>query len=196
MTRGGKLKVPGKLVHIDIDPKEIGKYARPNERCSGMPTSSWANSTPRSASTGAADRVLLEPVAGAAGPPGGAARGAPDGGRAGRGVRNAVPRDALLALDMTGCPTGFDGSVWPTSPTVLYPLTMAGWASASPCAIGAQVACPDRKVVAVCGDARLPVLGPGASDGGPAGQAFPIVIVNDEGYSALRPRQKRITGGW
>jgi thiamine pyrophosphate-dependent acetolactate synthase large subunit-like protein len=195
-TRGGKLRFSGRLVHVDIDPKEIGKFYAPDEALLGHAEVIVPHILE---ALGADRRRAGEPVRDL---------------RAERqrrrdelreafplevglveSVRSAVPRDGLLALDMTGLSYWIRRVGIAYRPrTILYPLAYGGLGFGLPCAIGAQVAKPDRKVVAVCGDAGFQFSVQELATAVQLGQSFPIVIVNDGGYSALRPRQKRIFG--
>lgn len=110
-------------------------------------------------------------------------------------LRETLPRDAIVVADQTGLTYWMEWH-FPVyaSRTFLYPVGTAVLGYALPAALGAQVARPERAVVAVVGDGgflfsvqelatavkyRLPVV---------------VLVMNDHRYGAIQWLQERLYG--
>ena len=183
------------LIHLDLDPTVIGKMFKPALGIvgdakdgltrlaaalgSGTPATRWETTRldeRRGAASARYTPVLREFMA---------------------ALRAGVPADGIVAHDQTGV------SYWAewfqpvlASRTFLYPIGSATLGYAVPAAIGAQIACPGRAVVAVVGDGgfmfsvnelatavkyRLPIA---------------FLIVNDDRYGAIKWLQEAMFGRW
>ena len=70
-----------------------------------------------------------------------------------RGLRSALPRDAIVVADVTQMGSFVRYSMPMYEPrTMLGPGYQATLGYGLPAALGAKVACPEKKVVAICGD--------------------------------------------
>jgi acetolactate synthase-1/2/3 large subunit len=112
-----------------------------------------------------------------------------------RALREALPPEAIVVGDQTGLNYWMEWHFPVEAPrTFLYPVGSATLGYGLPAALGAQVAWPERAVVAVVGDGgllfsvgelatavkyRLPVV---------------VVVLNDRSYGAIRYLQERLYG--
>jgi acetolactate synthase-1/2/3 large subunit len=112
-----------------------------------------------------------------------------------RALREALPPEAIAVGDQTGLNYWMEWFFPVLAPrTFLYPVGSATLGYAVPAALGAQIACPERPVVAVVGDGgflfsvgelatavkyRLPVV---------------FVVLNDQDFGAIRYLQRRLYG--
>ncbi|MBI3013508.1 MAG: thiamine pyrophosphate-binding protein, partial [Candidatus Tectomicrobia bacterium] len=110
-------------------------------------------------------------------------------------IRQVLPREAILSNDMTQI-TYWAGRYFPVYEprTFFFPYGSTTLGGGMPAAIGAKVACPDRPVVALCGDGgflftcqELATL---------AQRKLPLVVVvfNDNCYGVLREFQEERYG--
>jgi acetolactate synthase-1/2/3 large subunit len=181
------------LIHLDVDPAVIGRLYKPrvalvgdarqgllqlrNALGAGPATSRWDHAWL------AAQRARTSP------------RWTPEIARLLGALREALPRDAIVVSDQTGLTYWMEWHFPVYAPrTFLYPVGTAVLGYALPAALGAQVARPERVVVAVAGDGgflfsvqelatavkyRLPVV---------------AVVLNDHRYGAIRWLQERLYG--
>ncbi len=112
-------------------------------------------------------------------------------------LRDALPDDAIVVNDQTGLCYWMEYHFRVLAPrTFLYPATSATLGYAVPAAAGAQIARPDRPVVAVAGDGgfmfsvnelatavkyRLPIV---------------FLVLNDNRYGAIKWLQETLFGRW
>jgi len=193
-TKGRTLKLGGKLLQIDIDAAEVGKHFRPDVALIGDAATVLRQLLSSLKTDGRGVKDSLESDI---------AELRERGRQALRdlfplemglaeAVRRAVPRDGIMAMDMTGLAYWLKRNAVAYQPrTVLYPVIFGTLGYALPASIGAQIANPDKKVVAICGDAGFQFSVQELATAVQYGLHFPIVIVNDHGYSAIRNRQKR-----
>ncbi len=111
-------------------------------------------------------------------------------------LRNAVPRDGVVAFDMTmmsyvAC--GFYPAYEPR--TFMFPSGYGTLGFAVPAALGAKIARPDTPVVAVCGDGGFQYTMEEVGTAVHHRIGVPIVIFNDSTYSAVKDAQGRSRGG-
>jgi len=112
-------------------------------------------------------------------------------------LRERLAADAIVVSDQTGINYWMEWHFPVLAPrTFLYPVGSATLGYAVPAAIGAQIARPDRQVVAVAGDGgflssvnelatavkyRLPIV---------------FLVFNDDRYGAIKWLQEKIFGRW
>jgi acetolactate synthase I/II/III large subunit len=198
-TGEGTMPLPGKMIHIDIDPAEleVGNY----ERTVGVV-----------ADAAAAIEALLERVTAGTKPEGRWSTDevrivreqllAPADERAARYVpyvralRDGMERDAILVNDMTML--AYEAvRYFPTyvPRSYFFPRGFGTLGSAMPTALGAKVGCPDRQVVSIAGDGgfqfTLEELGAAVHHQIPV----QIVIFNDGTHSAVKAAQHRTYPG-
>jgi thiamine pyrophosphate-dependent acetolactate synthase large subunit-like protein len=190
-TGEGRLPIPSTLIHIDIDPAEIGRnypttvsvvadaYATLEELLAALP----ASSAPRQARTDEIARVreslhrhtakyfdvaLLD------------------------ALREALPRDGIVVADMTmlGYASAQYLPVYEAR-TFIHPAEFCTIGCGLPLALGAKVAAPERPVVALCGDGGF-LLNTGELATAVQEQ-IPVVVVifNDATFTAVKSEQKR-----
>jgi acetolactate synthase I/II/III large subunit len=112
-----------------------------------------------------------------------------------RTIRDALPRDAAHAWDMTIL--GYDASCYfpALAPRrFLYPLGSGTLGYAWPAALGARVALPDVPVLAVAGDGGILYGLVELATACQHGIAATLLVVDDGGYGVLRAYQERAYG--
>ena len=190
------LKLPGNLVQIDVDPTEIGK-----------------NYPVASSVVGDAKTVLgqlnelVAPVAGLR--PSRAAEvdalkarvcadleaRSEEAVRLANQIRGAVGRNGIIVSDVTILSywgrTLFD--VYEPR-TYMYPWGFVTLGFGLPAAIGAKVAQPDRKVVAVCGDGGFLYTAMELATAMQNGLNVVALVINDNQYGILAPQQMKRFG--
>jgi thiamine pyrophosphate-dependent acetolactate synthase large subunit-like protein len=196
-TRDGGLPLPTQLIHIDIDPAEIGY------------------NYPASVGIAADARLALEALLEALGDSVHPATSRLDEvarlkealrARARRaygealslldGLREALPRDGITVADMT-MPGYASAQYLPVYEprTFIHPSELCSIGCGLPLALGAQIAAPGRVVVALCGDGGF-LLNAGELATA-VQEKLPVVVVifNDETYTAVKSDQQRRFGG-
>lgn len=196
-TRDGGLPLSGQLIHIDIDPGEIG------------------HNYPASVGVAADARLALEALLDALHGQARAATSRRDEvaqikealrGRARRaygeavslldGLREALPRDGIVVADMTmlGYASAQYLPVYEPR-TFIHPSELCSIGCGLPLALGAQIAAPGQPVVALCGDGGF-LLNSGELATA-VQEKLPVVVVifNDATYTAVKSDQQRRFGG-
>ena len=107
-----------------------------------------------------------------------------------RDIRAALPHEAIVSMD----PTVWAYSAWHMLDIYeprcyLYPMGGATLGYGLPAALGAKVAHPDRPVVAICGDAGFMVSCQELATAVQYGINVVLLVFNDEGYGVLRIQQ-------
>lgn len=111
-------------------------------------------------------------------------------------LRRAVPRDGIIAFDMTMMSYAACGLFPVYEPrTFLFPSGYGTLGFALPAAIGARLAQPDRPVACVCGDGGFQFTMEELATAIQHRVGVPIVIFNDATYSAVKDEQARSRGG-
>ena len=183
------------LIHLDLDPTVIGKLFRPQIAIvgdardglarlletlgQGTPAVTWDPAWLARLKT-AASPLYAPEIAGLI-----------------RTLRDALPRDGIVVNDQTGINYWMEWRFPVLRPrTFLYPVGSATLGYGLPAAIGAQIAWPDRPVVAVLGDGgfmfsvnelatavkyRLPIA---------------ILLMNDDRYGAIKWLQEKMFKRW
>jgi len=192
LTVGGWPTPPRRLVHIDIDPEVtgrrypaevalVGDAARTLDLLidrlgEGEVKGDWA--TGELATEGvlpAEDDLNLKLV---------------------RAVRAVLNRDAVLTNDMTNvCYRARRAFPVYTPRSFLCPYYSGVLGFAVPEAIGAKVGCPERQVVALCGDGGFLFTAQELAVACQEGLSLPIVVFNDECFKAIEGVQDRSYGG-
>ena len=188
-TAGWSLDLHDKLIHIDIDANELGRSYRPELAiqadarlaCEAIAASleraqpadsSWAEAAlarqqvrldERRSGPKSSDMVFAE------------------------AFRQVLPRDAMLFADR--CNIGYWAyRVMPFhEPRAFhYPMGYGGLGAVLPQAIGARMACPDRKSVCVLGDGGMQYTLTELAVAVQEQISFPIVVSNNECYGAIK----------
>lgn len=194
MTNSWSMKLPGALVHIDIDPEEFDRNYPAAVKVAGdarAALSALLDALPAKSQTPwtgdlTAFRERLEAQA--------AERGEAEI-AALRAIRSAVPRDGVIVWDQTK-PAYWAARSFPVYEprTFLYPgFGTLGFAF--PTALGAKVAAGERPVVAVCGDGGFQYALPELATAVQFGIDVVIVMFNDHAWGILGDLQDRMFEG-
>ena len=197
------LKVPQKLIHIDVDPRQIGKNypaeipivgdakqalrslldavknevkkRKPEEYPRLGEVTEWKNLLPLRI---VPEDIPIKPL------------------RLIKGIRNCLDRDAIVATDVG------NSFFWALFFLEMYlPRTLLCSSSFStmgcglPIAIGAKLTKPEKQVMCLTGDGGFLMNNQELATAIENKLAIPIVIMNDSGYGAIRHIQDRICQG-
>jgi thiamine pyrophosphate-dependent acetolactate synthase large subunit-like protein len=195
-TRLGPMEVRGAmpwphLIHIDpqLDtigrcyPAEVGLVGHPRAVLSQLLERVGPAARPRLAEEVAAAR---EEIAAAF------ESRAPEAWRLLADIRSAIDRESIVCLDMT-LPAYWASAYFPVygPRTFLDPYNFMALGFGLPAAIGAKIACPERPVVALCGDGGLLFTVQELATAAHYGLDLTIVLFNNDGYGAIRRHQQR-----
>jgi len=110
-------------------------------------------------------------------------------------IRSALPRNAILCNDPTTI-VFWARFYWPAYEprTWLLPAGFGTLGYALPAAVGAKIACPDRPVVALIGDAGVMFTIQDLMTSIQENVPITVVIFNDEGYGVERRHQDHLYG--
>ncbi|HZO74715.1 MAG TPA: thiamine pyrophosphate-binding protein [Ktedonobacteraceae bacterium] len=192
---GGSLPLPAQLIHIDIDPAEIGHnypaaVGIAADACLSLEALLEALHDHRPA-TSRLDEVaqVKEAIRNRVRRSYGEALSLLDG------VREGLPRDGIIVTDMTmlGYASAQYLPVYEPR-TLIHPSELCAIGCGLPLAIGAQAAAADKPVVALCGDGGFLLnVGELATV---AQEKLPVitVIFNDATYTAVKSDQHRRFG--
>lgn len=189
-TRSWSLPFPDRCVQLDPDPDELGRerdiecgvaghLARSLTelvpRVSANGDDAWAQHCRRIRSDVSNARPPLELVA---------------------HVRDHVEDDAIFVVDVTsiGYRT-FDELPIYGPRDFLYPSHSVTLGFALPAAIGAKIACPDRQVVAVCGDGGYAMTSFELGTAVEQNLDLTVIVSNDGSLSAIRGAQAKAFNG-
>jgi acetolactate synthase-1/2/3 large subunit len=192
-TADWTLHIPERLIHIDIDKREIGKNypattalvgdakrilgdmlghltkteQRPRPSL-GEPMQALRESARQAFQSGAARELALVEA-----------------------IRTAAPRDTIFCADMTvfwvkACP------LFPIYEpgTLQFPWGYGTLGFSLPAAIGAKIACPDRPVVVLCGDGAFLYTCQELATAVKYGVKIPIVLFNDNCFGNIKLQQR------
>ncbi|MBX3070083.1 MAG: thiamine pyrophosphate-binding protein [Thermomicrobiales bacterium] len=193
---GLNLPIPGTLIRIDIDPREMHLNARPDiaieadARLSTEALLERLGDIDRGTTGFGADAITSARQRAEASAYGADRRALVDA------LRRAIPRDGILSTDMTQL-AYVATYLYPVYEprTFLFPMGYGTLGFALPAAIGAKIARPEATVVAMVGDGGFQYT---MGELGCAVQerlGVPIVIFNDSTYSAVKSSQERTRGG-
>ena len=197
-TGDGSMPLPGKLIHIDIDPSEIGaRYeveqgivADAAETCKALLDAVHCGARSQARWSSPEVKAIREKIMAPA-----------DERTAGyipylNALRDGMERDAIVVNDMTMM--AYEGVRYLPMyepRTFLFPRGFGTLGSAMPTALGAKIGRPDRQVVSVSGDGgfqfTLEELGAAVHHQIPVA----IVIFNDGTHTAVKAAQKRTYPG-
>lgn len=195
-TGGWRMVLPSHLIHVTIDPEDVGKNYPAEVAVIGDARRSLAAilaALPGSAGEGRACWADLGPVREAI-----AAQNR-DRGRAEAAVmdvlRSVPARDAVFVLDQTK-PAYWMARAFPVYEprTFIYP----GYGTlgfAFPTAFGVKAALPDRQVICICGDGGFQFALPELATAVQFGINFPVVMFNDNQYGVLGDLQDMMFEG-
>lgn len=181
------------LIHVDLDPRVIGLLHAPTLGIVGDARDALTGllaALPGAGLRATWDRGALARAREARSP-----RYTPAVDGLIRALRAALPRDGIVVCDQTGLNYWMEWHfpVWAPR-TFLYPVGSATLGYGVPAAIGAKLACPDRPVVAVVGDGGLLFSVAELATAVKYGLPVVVVVLNDEGYGAIRYLQERLFG--
>ena len=112
-----------------------------------------------------------------------------------RALREALPADGIVVGDQTGLNYWMEWHFPVEAPrTFLYPVGSATLGYGVPAALGAQVAWPERPVVAVVGDGGLLFSVGELATAAKYDLPVVVVVLNDRSYGAIRYLQERLYG--
>ena len=108
-------------------------------------------------------------------------------------LRKLMPRDGILTTD-SGAHTSWVLSAYDAYKprTVLSPIDFSSMGYGVPAAIGAMVAAPGRKVVAVVGDGGLLMTGSEFLTAARLGLPLMVVLFNDQALGMIKQTQERV----
>jgi acetolactate synthase-1/2/3 large subunit len=183
---------PEKLIHLDIDPAVIGRKFKPdvaligdagaglkalNERLDGLKTA-W-DLDGAGPGDGQSPPNIPGPFPELLGI-----------------LRETLDRDAVVVNDMTMISYQARRTFPVYKPrTFLSPAVYGTLGFSMPAAVGAKIACPDRQVVSLCGDGGFMYTATELSTAYQQGVSLPIILCNDNTYSAIKRAQDRESGG-
>jgi acetolactate synthase-1/2/3 large subunit len=108
-------------------------------------------------------------------------------------LRKLMPRDGILTTD-SGAHTAWVLSAYDAYKprTVLSPIDFSSMGYGVPAAVGAMVAAPGRKVVAVVGDGGLLMTGSEFLTAARLGLPLMVVLFNDQALGMIKQTQERV----
>jgi acetolactate synthase-1/2/3 large subunit len=181
------MKVPASLLHIDIDPAELGRHYPPalgihadarlalESLLAKLPTEPrlpWATQGVSREDWRLPGFDLISPL------------------------RRLLPRDAIVAADVTRLAYQMLAQFPVFLPrTFLHPAGYVSMGYAVPAALGAKAAFPDRVVVAVVGDGGFLMSGMELASAVQEKLPIVVIVVNDNCLSLIRSSQERHYGG-
>ena len=179
---------PGRLIHLDIDPAVIGR---------DFPVEVGVVTDARTGVRALLEALGEEPVR-SSWPAGEFVAGDPEEGvfpAILRAVREALDRDAVLTNDMTMVCYQARRLFPVYAPrSFLSPHYYGTLGFAVPAAIGAKIGCRSRQVLALCGDGGFLFTGQELATARQQRLSLPIVLCNDNTYTAVRQAQERTFG--
>ncbi len=183
-------KISGQLIHVDIDPDEIGKH-----QPAALAIVSDGAAAVR-ALVGTLDQRApprqpwLDPVAVRERRRVAMRERAPEAVKTFEQLREVLPDNALLFCDINGIACWGAGAFVCRRPrTFHYPIGFGCLGFAVPAAIGAKIAQPDRPVVALSGDGGFLFTGQELATAVHERVGLVIVVFNDHGYGTIAADQ-------
>lgn len=197
-TSAGSLPLPAKLIHIDIDPAEIGHYylasvgIASDARLALTALLSALSDYARPETSARVDEVarIKEALRARVRRAYGESVDFLDG------LREGLPRDGIVIADMTmlGYASAQYFPIYEPR-TFVHPSELCSIGCGFPLALGAKLAAPNQPVVALCGDGGF-LLNAGELATAVQEQIPLItVIFNDATYTAVKSDQQRRFGG-
>ena len=188
---------PKKLIHLDLDPSVVGlQYAADVAMICDSATGLQAilfrleGEAPKDEWAGEQIEESRRNPSGTPAPPGGMFEGIV------QTLRASLDRDAVVTNDMTGISYQARRTFPVYAPrTFLTPFTYGTLGFALPTAIGAKIACPDRQVVALCGDGGFLFTAQELATAKQQRLSLPIILGNDNRYNAIGRAMSRESKG-
>jgi acetolactate synthase-1/2/3 large subunit len=181
------------LVHLDLDPTVIGRVFKPRVAVVGDARDGLTRLLGALGSEPPADgwdRAWLARTRDDAGP-----RYTPAIADLIGTLRSALPDDAIVVCDQTGLTYWMEWRFPVLRPrTFLYPTGSATLGYAVPAAIGAQVARPERAVIAIAGDGGFMYSVSELATAVKHGLPVVFLVVNDARFGAIHWLQQRLFG--
>lgn len=111
-------------------------------------------------------------------------------------LREVAPKDAIIGADVHTNAYRMQAFLPVfSSRSYLYSAVYVGLGYGLPAAIGAKIHFPEKCVLAVCGDGGFGMTGTEIGTVAQEGMDLKIIVINDGGFTSIRPGQERITGG-
>jgi acetolactate synthase-1/2/3 large subunit len=199
--RTGVFRIPGRLVHVDVDAREIGKI---QAVACGIVGDARAVTAALCARLSAADAARRAAVARRLDALARARADALPVSRPGRLGPSAAMRELVAAAPpetLFACDAG-NNTWWAqlfcrvrAPRSLLAPAGNWTMGFAVPAAIGAKVARPDRPVVAIVGDGGFQMTSQELATAAASGVAVAVVVLNDGCHGAIRNYQRWVYGG-
>jgi acetolactate synthase-1/2/3 large subunit len=159
-TRGWTLRLPEKLIHVDIDPAVIGLHYPPRVAITGDAAAALAALAEEMGSPRSPDRTAwVARIAEARRAETARSAASPEAALC-RALREAIPREAIVVGDVAGLVYHMFRHFEAYEPrSFLYPAGYIAMGYGLPAALGAQLARPDRPVVCLAGDGGFSMTG-------------------------------------
>ena len=194
-TRGWSLELPGNMIHIDIDRREIGKNYPVSlgiigdaklvlrqilNKLKGQDRSIWSSPMIDNLKKEIYNRMEER---------------SPENMRILGSIRDTLNRDAIVTNDQTMiCYLARQGFSVYEPRTFLSPMGSGTLGFAFPAALGAKVAFPERQVVALCGDGGFMFTCQELATAVKYGLNIPVIIFNDNCLTAIQKMQEERYG--
>ena len=180
-----------KLIHLDIDPSVVGRSFAPEvaligdagaglrELCARLDAVQTAWRLPEQRKDPAPDPGIQGPFPELLGI-----------------LRDMLDRDAVVVNDMTLISYQARRTFPVYRPrTFLSPTVFGTLGFSMPAAVGAKIACPHKQVVSLCGDGGFMYTATELSTAVQQGVSLPVILCNDNAYSAIKRAQDRECDG-
>jgi thiamine pyrophosphate-dependent acetolactate synthase large subunit-like protein len=184
-------QISGRVIHVDIDPTEIGKHTPVSIGIVGDATQAAEALVAqfRDRDVGAR-RPWLDVVAVREGRRAAIRARAPEAVATLEGLRRVLPDESLLFNDINGIACWGAGAFTCRRPrTFHYPIGFGCLGFALPAAIGAKLARPDVPVVALCGDGSFLFSGHELATAVQERVSVVVVVFNDDAYGTIKADQ-------
>ena len=189
---GWSIPMPESLIHIEVDPEEIGRNYAPTVAVvgdareslrllnEGLGSDQPRESSDRGAEVARLQREILRDCS----------EMAPEGVELVRALRAALPRETVIVSDLTlaayWCRRLLDLYEPRTS---IYPAGFATLGFGVPAAIGAKVACPQRPVVVLSGDGGFMFNCQELSIAAQFDIPIVVLVFNNQAFGVMKPYQ-------
>ena len=189
-TCGWKLRLPKTLIHIDVDSRELHRNypatagitgdARESLKSLNEALSDMDKRPENAAKVANLKKAIFRDCRAIA----------PEGVDLVQTLQDVFPRDTILVSDLTVAAYWCRRLLELYDPrSNIYPWGFCTLGFGLPAAIGAKLACPDRPVVCLTGDAGFLFNSQELAVSVECNIPVVIIIFNDNGYGALRPQQ-------
>jgi acetolactate synthase-1/2/3 large subunit len=184
-------QIAGKIVHVDIDPTEIGKHVPATIGIVGDATQAIAAFVSELHDySGETRGPWLDVVTVREARRTAIRKRAPDAVATLEGLREVIPDEALVFCDINGIACWGAGAFICRQPrTFHYPIGFGCLGFALPAAIGAKLARPEVPVLALCGDGGFLFSGHELATAVQERVAVITVVFNDHAYGTIKADQ-------